>query len=99
GSAKQALAAGRVEGCPRRACRAAAAPSRLEQERGPNLQRDQEERPEVSGQHGVDPRGSRPLMRVVDASVVVKWHIDEEDSEAAQSVRRSSTSFAVPDLL
>jgi len=38
-------------------------------------------------------------MRVVDASVVVKWHIDEEDSEAAQSVRRSSTSFAVPDLL
>jgi predicted nucleic acid-binding protein len=38
-------------------------------------------------------------MRVVDASVVIKWHIDEVDSEAAQSLRRSAASFAVPDLL
>jgi len=38
-------------------------------------------------------------MLVVDASVVIKWHLDEVDSEAAQSIRRSAASFAVPDLL
>ena len=38
-------------------------------------------------------------MWVVDASVVIKWHINEVDSEAAQSIRRSAASFAVPDLL
>jgi predicted nucleic acid-binding protein len=38
-------------------------------------------------------------MRVVDASVVIKWHIDEVDAEAASTVRRSAASFAVPDLL
>jgi predicted nucleic acid-binding protein len=38
-------------------------------------------------------------MRVVDASVVIKWHIDEDDSDAAQVVRHSAASFAVPDLL
>jgi predicted nucleic acid-binding protein len=38
-------------------------------------------------------------MRVVDASVVIKWHVDEVDAEAAETVRLSATSFAVPDLL
>src|SRR5947208_11734644 len=38
-------------------------------------------------------------MRVVDASVVIKWHIDEVGAEAAETVRRSAASFAVPDLL
>lgn len=38
-------------------------------------------------------------MLVVDASVVFKWHVDEVDSDAAQSIRRSANSFAVPDLL
>ncbi|MDP9361416.1 MAG: type II toxin-antitoxin system VapC family toxin [Acidobacteriota bacterium] len=38
-------------------------------------------------------------MGVVDASVVIKWHIEEADSEAAQSLRRTSERFAIPDLL
>src|SRR4051794_18068600 len=38
-------------------------------------------------------------MLVVDASVVVKWHIAEDDSEAAQTVRQSAERFSVPDLL
>jgi predicted nucleic acid-binding protein len=39
-------------------------------------------------------------MRVVDASIVVKWHIaDEIDAEAAQTLRRTHERFAVPDLL
>ncbi|HEV7427777.1 MAG TPA: type II toxin-antitoxin system VapC family toxin [Thermoanaerobaculia bacterium] len=38
-------------------------------------------------------------MRVVDASVVIKWHVDEIDAAAAETVRLSATSFAVPDLL
>jgi len=38
-------------------------------------------------------------MQVVDASVVIKWHVDEIDAEAAETVRRSAASFAVPDLL
>ena len=38
-------------------------------------------------------------MRVVDASVVIKWHIHEIDAEAAEAVRRSATTFAIPDLL
>jgi predicted nucleic acid-binding protein len=38
-------------------------------------------------------------MQVVDASVVIKWHIDEIDSDAAESLRRASDRFAVPDLL
>jgi predicted nucleic acid-binding protein len=39
-------------------------------------------------------------MRVVDASVVMKWHIaDEIDAEAAQTLRRIHGRFAVPDLL
>jgi predicted nucleic acid-binding protein len=38
-------------------------------------------------------------MRVVDASVVIKWHIDEVDAEAAETVRLSAARFAVPDLL
>ena len=38
-------------------------------------------------------------MRVVDASVVIKWHVDEVDAEAAEAVRRSAASVAVPELL
>jgi predicted nucleic acid-binding protein len=38
-------------------------------------------------------------MQVVDSSVVIKWHIDEMDSEAAQALRYSSERFAIPDLL
>jgi predicted nucleic acid-binding protein len=38
-------------------------------------------------------------MRVVDSSVVIKWHIDEVDSEAAQTLRHGSERFAIPDLL
>jgi predicted nucleic acid-binding protein len=38
-------------------------------------------------------------MRVVDASVVIKWHFEEADSEAAQSLRRTSQRLAIPDLL
>jgi predicted nucleic acid-binding protein len=38
-------------------------------------------------------------MRVVDSSVVIKWHIDELDSEAAEALRYSSERFAIPDLL
>jgi predicted nucleic acid-binding protein len=38
-------------------------------------------------------------MQVVDASVVIKWHIAEVDADAAETVRRSASSFAVPDLL
>jgi predicted nucleic acid-binding protein len=38
-------------------------------------------------------------MWVVDSSVVIKWHIDEMDSEAAQALRYSSERFAIPDLL
>lgn len=38
-------------------------------------------------------------MLVVDASVVIKWHIDEVDSDAAQSIRRSVADYAVPNLL
>jgi predicted nucleic acid-binding protein len=38
-------------------------------------------------------------MLVVDASVVIKWHVDEVDAEAAETVRLSAARFAVPDLL
>jgi predicted nucleic acid-binding protein len=39
-------------------------------------------------------------MRVVDASVVVKWHIAEEtEVEAAHELLRTNFHFAVPDLL
>jgi len=38
-------------------------------------------------------------VRVVDASVVVKWYVEEPDSEAARALFRESEEFAVPDLL
>ena len=38
-------------------------------------------------------------LRVVDASVVVKWYVEEPDSEAARALFREMEEFAVPDLL
>ncbi|MGH9422401.1 MAG: type II toxin-antitoxin system VapC family toxin [Thermoanaerobaculia bacterium] len=38
-------------------------------------------------------------LRVVDASVVVKWYVDEFDSEIARELFREADEFAVPDLL
>ncbi|MEA2236977.1 MAG: hypothetical protein QOC81_1701 [Thermoanaerobaculia bacterium] len=39
-------------------------------------------------------------MRVVDASVVMKWHlVDEPGVEAAQELLLTNDQFAVPDLL
>jgi predicted nucleic acid-binding protein len=36
---------------------------------------------------------------VVDASVIIKWYIPEEDFLAARSLRTWDTRFAAPDLL
>jgi predicted nucleic acid-binding protein len=38
-------------------------------------------------------------LRVVDASIVVKWFIDEPDSQSARALFWELDEFAVPDLL
>ena len=42
-------------------------------------------------------------MYVIDASIVIKWFVDEEDSPAARALReshvRGTTPLAAPDLL
>jgi predicted nucleic acid-binding protein len=37
--------------------------------------------------------------RVVDANIVVKWYIEEPDSEAARAVFWETEKFSIPDLL
>ena len=37
--------------------------------------------------------------RVVDANIVVKWYIEEPDSEAARAVFWETEEFSIPDLL
>jgi predicted nucleic acid-binding protein len=38
-------------------------------------------------------------LRVVDASIVVKWYVEELDSAAARTLFHEMEEFAVPDLL
>jgi predicted nucleic acid-binding protein len=39
------------------------------------------------------------MTRVVDASLVIKWYVDEPDSTTARALFWETEEFAVPDLL